>query len=170
MEKLLFALLAIALLFGCIAKESMQMDGQNKTNLTEAGNQTETINQTNSSPQEVAENSEPRITSFSVSTDKPAYISRENISVHVTAISDGDIPGVYLEAWGIRNNRGKEVLNQNELKHIKQGKNEAIFAHELGYCAVCTGMPGGEYFIFAQARAGDKVLANANCSFNFSLE
>lgn len=111
---------------------------------------------------------EPEITLLSVSTDKPTYGSRETVTVLVRALVVGDIPGVTMNVNGVHTTRGIDLLQQNELMHLRDGNNTANFTLELPYCSSCSGMPPGVYYIYAGAVRDNQTVAQANCSFNFS--
>ena len=165
MRKITVVLAALLLLFGCSQEKPAQPDNQNIIVLG-PGNEELIVNQTNQTPEEPKV---PKITSFSVSTGKPTYYSREKINIKNEIVADGEIPGVLVHVYGIETTRRTQLLNQNLQVNLSVGTNLANFTLDLPYCSTCSGMPQGTYYIYASALKENQTLASANCSFNFSV-
>jgi hypothetical protein len=165
MRKITVILAALLLLFGCSQEKPAQPDNQNIIVLG-PGNEELIVNQTNQTPEEPKA---PKITSLSVSTERPVYYSREKINIKNEIAADGEILGVLVHVYGIETTRRTQLLDQNLQVNLSDGTNLANFTLDLPYCSYCSGMPPGTYYIYASALKENQTLASANCSFNFSV-
>jgi hypothetical protein len=164
-------LLAILFFIGCIGGPPARDAGANTFVLGEdlldvdGDWQRPTMGQPPATQQE---ETRPEITSFSVSTDRASYHSRETISITVNYSVLGEIPGVRFSAVGIRNKWGNDLLRWDKLAYLREGDWSESFPFELPYCSSCSGLPPGTYHVYAEAFLDNETMARANCSFMFS--
>ncbi len=168
MNKTIALLIVLALVFGCASKENGEPGalvlGKDLVEAVETNGNITWENQTAAPRPEP----EPAIKAFTISTDKPAYVSREKIKITAELEVHGEIQGTTIEVYGIVNSMRRQLLSQNKLLYLKNGTNEANFTFDLPYCSSCSGMPGGTYWVFAKAVNNNETLSESNCSFNFS--
>ncbi len=175
MAKSFFALIfSLLLLFGCALQQkgpgaNALVLGKDLVEVNESAETNKTQETTNPFPGTSPAPAESKLKSFSISTGKPSYVSNETVSITTRLEVQGEIPGVRVTSWGIRNAYGVDAFNQNELLYLKNGENFVNFTYKLPYCSLCSRLPEGIYYIYAKAEKDNKSLALANCSFNFSV-
>lgn len=170
-------MLSLLLLFGCAAQQkgpgqgtgaNTLVIGKDPVDVSESAETNKTQETANHFPGTSPASKDSKLKSFSISTDKPAYVSMEEIQITAKLEAQGEIPGVRVTSWGVKNAYGADAFYQNELLYLRNGENLANFTYKLPYCSLCSRLPAGIYYIYAKAEKDNKTLALANCSFNFS--
>jgi len=168
MQKILAVLFALVLIIGCTSEQEQRPSPGVETKQVDSSNQS-----TESVPEPLARQSqpppqEPKLLSFSISTEKDYYVSNEKLTATVTLEVRGELPGVRVTVHGVENLNEIELLNQDKVMSLKDGNSSLNFSINLPSCSYCSRLPAGGYWIFAEAEKDNRTLALANCSINLS--
>jgi len=103
---------------------------------------------------------------LSLSTDKTAYHSKENIILTVKLKSNQDVSGVLIKAEGIQG-RSAKYFSQSQTVNLENNQeNTLALTSTLPSCSACAGISPGDYTITTQVLSNNTIINQKSIAIN----